>query len=170
MQTVFKVFIEFVTTLLLFYDFLFVCFLFFDPEACEILAPLSGIKPARPALEGEALTTGPPGESLSINFGETSVQVFCPFLNQISVVAVKVRSPSRILDLHGFSQTHDWHMLSPICSSLFTLFVESCPAQKSFQWMGARQPIFACLACLLKVLLPEPRLFFLEGEDSVSTG
>ena len=165
MQTVFKVFIEFVTTLLLFYDFFF-----FDPEAWEILAPSSGIKPAHPALEGEVLTTGPPGESLCINSGETSVQAFCPFLDQISVVAVKVRSPSRILDLHAFYQTHDWHMSSPICSSLFTLFVESCPAQKSFQWIGACRPIFACLACLLKVLLPEPRLFFLEGEDSVSTG
>ena len=72
MWTIFKVLIDSVT-LLLFYDF------FFDPEACEILAPPSGIKPAHPALEGEVLTTGPPGESLCINFAETPIQVFYPF-------------------------------------------------------------------------------------------
>ena len=31
------------------------------PPACGILAPRLGIKPASPALEGEALTTGPQG-------------------------------------------------------------------------------------------------------------
>ena len=49
---VFKVFIEFVTILLLFYVLVFGC------EACGILAPWSGIKPVPPALEGEVLTTG----------------------------------------------------------------------------------------------------------------
>ena len=32
-------------------------------EACGILAPRPGIEPAPPALEGEVLTTGPPGKS-----------------------------------------------------------------------------------------------------------
>ena len=53
----FKVFIEFITILFLFY-------VFFDHEACGILAPRPGIQPAPPALEGEVLTTGPPGKSL----------------------------------------------------------------------------------------------------------
>ena len=63
----FKVFIEFVTILLLFYV------LVFDREACGILAPRSGIEPAPPALEGKVLTTGPPGKSLHLNFRKYSV-------------------------------------------------------------------------------------------------
>ena len=39
-------------------------FWFFSHEACGILAPQPGIEPATPALEGEVLTTGPPGKSL----------------------------------------------------------------------------------------------------------
>ena len=59
MWTIFKVFIKFVTILLLFY-----VFWFFGPEACGILAPRPGIEPATPVLEGEVLTTGPPEKSL----------------------------------------------------------------------------------------------------------
>ena len=47
---------------LLQYCFCFM-FWFFGREACGILAPRLGIKPAPPALEGEVLTTGPPGKS-----------------------------------------------------------------------------------------------------------
>ena len=50
----FKVFVAFITTLLL----LYVLF-FFDSKACGILAPQPGIEPALPALEGEVLTAGP---------------------------------------------------------------------------------------------------------------
>ena len=56
MWTIFKVFIEFVTTLLL-------LFMFFGCEACGILASQPGIEPVPPALEGEVLTTGLPGKS-----------------------------------------------------------------------------------------------------------
>ena len=45
MWTIFKVFTEFVTILLLFYG----------PEACGTLAPRPGIEPAPPALEGKSL-------------------------------------------------------------------------------------------------------------------
>ena len=58
MWTIFKVFIEFVTILLLFY-----VFWLFGHETCGILAPSPGIEPAPPALEGEVLTTGPHGKS-----------------------------------------------------------------------------------------------------------
>jgi len=34
-------------------------------HACRILAPLSGIEPMSPALEGRFLTTRPPGKSLT---------------------------------------------------------------------------------------------------------
>ena len=47
---------------LLQYCFCFM-FWFFGHEACGILAPLPGIKPTTPALEGEVLTTGLPGKS-----------------------------------------------------------------------------------------------------------
>ena len=47
---------------LLQYCFCFM-FRFFGHEACGILAPRPGIKPTPPALEGEVLTTGPPGKS-----------------------------------------------------------------------------------------------------------
>ena len=43
-------------------------FWFFGPEACGILAPWPGIEPAPPALEGEVLTTGPPGKSQDTSF------------------------------------------------------------------------------------------------------
>ena len=40
----------------------------FGHKADGILAPLPGIKPATSALEGEVLTTGPPGKSPLLNF------------------------------------------------------------------------------------------------------
>ena len=57
-RTIFKVFIEFVTTLLLFF-----MFWFFGPEAYGILVSPTGIEPAFPVLQGEVLTTEPPGKS-----------------------------------------------------------------------------------------------------------
>ena len=57
MWTIFKVFIEYVTTMPLF------MFWFFGLESCGISFLRSGIEPAPPALEGQVLTTGPPGES-----------------------------------------------------------------------------------------------------------
>ena len=56
--TILKVFIEFVTVLLLF------MFWFFGSEAGGILAPGLGTEPALPALEGKILTTGSPGKHL----------------------------------------------------------------------------------------------------------
>ena len=47
--------------------FYILCFVFFfGLQACGISAPGPGIKPTCPALEGEVLTTGPPGESLDM--------------------------------------------------------------------------------------------------------
>ena len=60
MQTIFfKVFIEFVTILLVFYDYVYV----FDPEACQISASRSKIEISSPVLEGKVSTTAPPGKS-----------------------------------------------------------------------------------------------------------
>ena len=59
MGTIFlKVFVDFVTILLLYYV------VFFGLEACGILTPQPGIEPIPPALEGEVLTPGPSGKTL----------------------------------------------------------------------------------------------------------
>ena len=51
---------------LLQYCFYFM-FWFFGQEACGILAPRPRIEPTPPALEGEVLTTGPPGKSQHVD-------------------------------------------------------------------------------------------------------
>ena len=43
-------------------------FWFFGRHVCGVLAPQPGIEPAPPALEGEVLTTGPPGKPNGIFF------------------------------------------------------------------------------------------------------
>ena len=62
MWTLFKVFIEYITILLLFFFFNVLAFLVL------ILAPQPGIVPTPLALEGEVLTTGPPGKPLKDAF------------------------------------------------------------------------------------------------------
>ena len=64
MWTILKVFIEFVTVLLLvFFKLPFFFVWLFGHEACGILATQSGIEPTPPALKDEVLTTGPSGKS-----------------------------------------------------------------------------------------------------------
>ena len=53
------------------------CFVFFGSEACGILAPWPGIKPTPSALEGQVLTTGPPGRSLVVSFKPILLAVYC---------------------------------------------------------------------------------------------
>ena len=60
MWTIFKVFIDFVTILLL-----LLMFGYFGREAYGILVPGPGIEPSSPSLEGKVLTTGPPGNSFT---------------------------------------------------------------------------------------------------------
>ena len=70
MWTIFKVFIESVTILLLFY----VCLFVFCCKACRILAPQPRIELTTPALEGEALIAGLPGMSLLGSFLKSLLQ------------------------------------------------------------------------------------------------
>ena len=63
LMPIFKVFIEFVKILLLFY-----VLIFFGCEACGIITSWPGIRPVPLALEGEVLTTGPPGKSWGYSF------------------------------------------------------------------------------------------------------
>ena len=64
MWTIFKVFIEFITILLMFYVLLF----FFWPQGMWDLSSHSGVEPTPPAWESEVLTTGPPGKPLHLSF------------------------------------------------------------------------------------------------------
>ena len=70
MWTIFKVLLN-----LLQYCFCFM-FWFFGHKVCGIWAPRPGMEPAPPALEGEALTTGPPGKSHSYNFAGRLMNFF----------------------------------------------------------------------------------------------
>ena len=58
---------------LLQYCFFFLMFWFFGSEARGILAPRPGIEPAPPVLEGEVLTTGRPGKSLTHLFSSCNL-------------------------------------------------------------------------------------------------
>ena len=58
-----KVFIEFGYNI----ASVFLCFGFCGHEACGILASRPGMEPSPPALEGEVLTTGPPGKSVALH-------------------------------------------------------------------------------------------------------
>ena len=49
-------------------------FWFFGREVCGILAPQPGIEPAPPTLEGEDLTTGPPGKSPYRSFKKKKIK------------------------------------------------------------------------------------------------
>ena len=104
------------------------CFYFlvlvFGHEACAILAPWLGMEPTAPALEGEILTTGPPGKSLH-----------CPFLNWVvfCVWVWRVCSESWILNPYSifkysplFSKL-SFHILVnvPWTHKLLSLFMKS---------------------------------------------
>ena len=47
----------------------------FGPEACGILASLSGIEPTPPALECAILATGPPGKSLTLLLSKGKLKI-----------------------------------------------------------------------------------------------
>ena len=70
-----KIFIEFVTMLLLFYGGFFVCLFvcwLFGHKTCGILAPQPGIEHAPSALKGEVWTPETPGKSL-LDFSVLSI-------------------------------------------------------------------------------------------------
>ena len=76
------------------------CFLFwFLTEACGILAPLRGIEPTLPVLEGEVLTTGSPGKSwpLFIVFW-----LFCCWCRYKFVMSLTLPCSQYVLHLHFF--------------------------------------------------------------------
>ena len=63
-------------------------FWFFGREARGILAPQPGIEPTPSALEGEVLTTGPPGKSLLffLHWGELCLEKREGSLGKVSKV------------------------------------------------------------------------------------
>ena len=77
--TTFKVFIEFVSIWLLFY--VLFCFSY---KACGMLSPWPGTEPASPAMEGEVLNSGPPGQSLSVIFRSIETRYYYLHLEEES--------------------------------------------------------------------------------------
>ena len=65
--------------------------LFFGHKAREILVPWPGIEPTLPALDGEALTTGPPGKYHVPSLG--SLFIFSSSNPVISVTLYDPRFP-----------------------------------------------------------------------------
>ena len=65
-----------------------------DHKACGILASQPGIEPTHPALEGEILTTGPPGKSLRENFYSAlgslgRLNCFCKGKGELAVLTTR---------------------------------------------------------------------------------
>ena len=56
-------------------------FWFYGLELYGILSPLPGIESTLPALEGEVLTTGPPGKSLPFYFIQALTRLRFTLLN-----------------------------------------------------------------------------------------
>ena len=90
-------------------------FLFFGQEIFGILALQIGIEPTLPALEGEVLTTGPPGKSLpfSLSFiyfllAVLGFAVVCGLSLTVAsrgyclVVLCELRIAVACLAMHGF--------------------------------------------------------------------
>ena len=89
----FKVFIEFVTLLLLFYVLVFI----FGPEAWGFLVHLPGIVPTPPALE--VLTTGPPGKSLFARFEIQNQQMLLLKTSEYRIKCISPIFQSSFLDV-----------------------------------------------------------------------
>ena len=85
MWTIFKVFIEFATILLLFYGLLLWFFFFFWPRGMRDLTSLTGVEPIRPALEGDVLTSWQPGSSLNIPLLQYKMRFFRGLLSKYSL-------------------------------------------------------------------------------------
>ena len=60
-------------------QFFYFMFWFFDCQSCRILAPWPGIEPAPTILEGEVLTTGPPGKSPRFSLKWTEAPTYASF-------------------------------------------------------------------------------------------
>ena len=65
---------------------------FFGHEAYEILAPQPGIKPAPPALEGEALTSGPSRKPLPLSCYLMSLNLSLSLFCSLSLIALIAHS------------------------------------------------------------------------------
>ena len=112
MWTIFKVFIEFVTKLILFSDCSF--FSFSRCVACGILGPQPGIKPAPFALEGAVLPTS----------AREVPAVMVVMLVESCEHWARNTEPLLMEETHGFVLTHLWHISipSPYITSFYVCF------------------------------------------------
>ena len=99
MRTIWKIFTGFVIVLLLFYVLFF---FFFGCETCGILTPRPGIESTPSTLEGEVLSTGPPGKSdycyfsyLNFNYIYLEVDVWLGEISGLCTCRLWPRKPLR---------------------------------------------------------------------------
>ena len=101
MLIIFKVFIDFFTTAF--------CLVFyvFGHEACGILTPQPEIEPTHPALEGNVLTTWPPGKSPNSLFwwvnGSLPLNFLSNYSSSLSMAQIK---ESRAKEMGAGHQSH----------------------------------------------------------------
>ena len=100
MWTILKVFIKFVTVLLLFYALVFGC------QECEILVPWPGIELKPSSLEGKVSSIGPPGKSLLTYFW-TSLSWHCRLL-KAQVVLPAPGDPEMARTCDWVQSSHIW--------------------------------------------------------------
>ena len=106
-------------------------FWFFGCEGCRILAPWPGVEPAPSALEGEVLTTGPPGKSLqwifkSWKIGRTTVVLINCF-NNWSIVISSVQFSLSVMS--DSLRPHE-HARPPCPSPTPRVHSNSCPSSR----------------------------------------
>ena len=117
--------------------------------------------PQPPKVLGLQAWATTPSPLLCVFFGEQSVQIFCPFKNQIiRLFSYWVIQASSISCLLGTCQTDGLHIFSPICglSLHFVDYFLCCT--EAFQLDVTHLSIFALVACaggvFFKKSLPSP--------------
>ena len=140
-------------------------FWFFGLKACGILAPRPGIEPAPPALEGEVLTTGPPGKSPDILFNH--IHLFpLKFLMKTLVISKKKRWIwSRIPRLKwAWQSQHSGQRTDFYVLLLWALSADSCfqvvSSQSSHLQLHVKQGLTEGLCDNKRVNLNEKDLYY----------
>ena len=120
-------------------------FWFFGCEAYRILVTQPGIEPTPPALEGEVLTTGPPGNSLQLLLtpmccvlsGFSHVQLFATSWTVAHQAPLSVgfyREKNTGLGCHAFlqgifpTQRSNLYLMSPALAGRFFTMSTNCEA------------------------------------------
>ena len=106
-------------------------FCFFGHEACGILVPQPGIKAASSALEGEVLTTGPPGTSPQYNLQQSFCRILICFTFVIKFQNLRCLKPVKNNGSYDAQYYHFINLQSALRQKQTAAVVcqsQSCPA------------------------------------------